>query len=113
VKLIRKIINYFNKEVPNHPIETFNLLKRQLKNKYQLENDIKVYFHNNHIDYKDKEEYDKKIVKAIIDLSEKMDVDIDISKSFPSISAKYDTSNGFTAFTKDDPTKNINFKMKE
>jgi len=113
VKLIRKIINYFNKEVPNHPIETFNLLKRQLKNKYQLENDIKVYFHNSHIDYKDKEEYDKKIVKAIIDLSEKMDVDIDIRKSIPSISAKYDISNGFTAFTKDDLTKNINFKMKE
>lgn len=109
MKLIRKIVNYFNKDVPNHPIETYDLLKRQLEEKYQLEGSIKVHFHNN-VDHEDRRDYDKKMVEAIIDLSKRADINIDVDEW---INVNYDIFNGFTAFTEYNPKEYIKFEIKE
>lgn len=111
MKLIRKIVNYLNKDVPDHPIETYDLLKSQLEEKYQLESSILVHFHNN-VDYEDRKDYDKKMTEAIIGLNEKADININISENVSCISADYDVFNGFTAFTKYNPKEYIDFKTK-
>ena len=103
-----------NRDVPTHPADTYLLLKKQIRDQFDVEPAIEIHIHSKtrELAADQQREEDWKMVNFVEEMAELWDLKVTTS-STPSVKTNFDYGNGIIAFTNLPASDYFEYKSKE